>query len=157
MRMYANVISGVTSKNLPSGLISEVDHRVRASRRPLAALQPTLFLFSVENLKYRIFFAHISATIGQIFLQLQTLALSTHALITVSVCLRSSIDEGHVAYRAFCLFCSIYIPLVCFLKTLHKRANGDFTFNVALVGLKSVSPFEFHLTMPVILINGTQN
>jgi len=118
---------------------------VRGSRHPRATLQPVLFLSSVENLKHRAFFAHIPSTIRQIFLQLQTLALSTHALITVSVCLRSSTDEGHFACRAFCLFSSICIPLVCFLKTLHKRANRGFTFNVALVGLKSVSPFEFHL------------
>ena len=128
--------------------MSEVDHRVHATRHPRAPLQPILFLRSVEYLKYRVFFARISATIGRIFLQLHTVALSTHALIAMSVCLRYSADEGRFAYKAICLFSPICIPYVCFMKTLHtrKRANGGFTFNVALVGMKSVSPFEFLLT-----------
>jgi hypothetical protein len=41
---------------------------------------------------------------------------------------------------------SAYSPVsafhLCSLKNLYKSANGGFSFNVALVGMKSVSPFE---------------
>ena len=124
--MYANVIFGVTWKSLPSGPVSDVDHRVRTSRYPRAQLQSILLLRSVQYLKYRVFFTHISARIVRVFLQLHTLALSTHALITLSFCLRSSTDEVHLAYSAFCLFSSI--------RRTAQYSSGLIRFGSALFG-----------------------